>query len=181
MVATQIIEACPGTSSTPSADATPPPEPTGQPPAAPTADGEEPTPTAALNAISDDECNRGAGQSGELRMHSNGGGVHIQRGSVVSFDGTSLVVNTPDGPVTVVMSDDTHINGDVSAAFEVKVRGDLDEGVIEADEVKGLCPHGDEDEKDDDDEEDGDDDDDRGKKKHEDDDSDGDDDEEGDD
>jgi hypothetical protein len=149
MVATSIVNAC-------SADTT------DQPVDAPTdqsTDTSSPSPEAnpggetdAGEAVDDDEdddgdndagvCNRGAGHAGDLLMHVNGGGVHIQRGTVTSFDGEVLLVVTPEGSVVVLIDDDTHLNGDLFAAEEVKVRGDFDElGQVVADEVKVLCPH----------------------------------------
>jgi hypothetical protein len=89
----------------------------------------------------EDDCNRGSGQSGDLRSHSNSGGVHIQRGTVVSFSDDTLVVLTESGEVTVLITEDTGVKGDPSLAMEVKVRGDLDDGVVIADEVKVLCPN----------------------------------------
>jgi hypothetical protein len=150
----------------------------------PEAVAEVPPPAAEVAALSDgpdadedfeDEaegvCNRGAGQSGELLMHENNGGVHIQRGQVVSLEGDTLSVQTPEGTMVVMIDDDTHLNGDPAAAVEVKVRGDMDDGVLIADEVKVLCPNphgegdeGDDDERGNDDEGDGG----QGKDKHED-------------
>ena len=149
MVATSIVNAC-------SADATD--EPTDAPTDQPT-DTSSPSPEATPGgesdvgeAVDDDEgddgdddvgiCNRGAGHAGDLLMHVNGGGVHIQRGTVTSFDGEALLVVTPEGSVVVLIDDDTHLNGNLFAAEEVKVRGDFDElGQVVADEVKVLCPH----------------------------------------
>jgi hypothetical protein len=152
LVATSVVNAC-------SADATDSPTdaptdvPTDTPSATPEATPFE-TPEATPGEAVDDEddeddeagddgvCNRGAGNAGDLLMHVNGGGVHIQRGTVTSFDGEVLLVVTPEGSLVVTIDDDTHLNGDLFAAVEVKVRGDLDElGQVIADEVKVLCPH----------------------------------------
>jgi hypothetical protein len=137
----------------------------------PAAAAEVPPPAAEVAALTDEPdvdegfedeaegvCNRGAGQSGELLMHENNGGVHIQRGQVVSVEGNTLSVQTPEGTMVVMIDQGTHLNGDPAAAFEVKVRGDMDDGVLIADEVKVLCPNphgnddGDDDERDNDDE-----------------------------
>jgi hypothetical protein len=74
-------------------------------------------------------------------MHSNNGGVHVQRGRVVSVNGDVLVVLTSEGEITVEIGDDTHLNADPERAIEVKVRGEMEGDVLEADEVKSLCPN----------------------------------------
>jgi hypothetical protein len=164
LVATSVVNAC-------AADPTNPPTdgPTDPPSAMPEATpAETPEATPAREIADDDEdlddeddddavCNRGAGRAGDLLMHVNGGGVHIQRGTVTSFDGDVLLVVTPEGSVVVTIDGDTHLNGDLPAAVEVKVRGDLDElGQIIADEVKVLCPHSGDSDSDDEDGNDGD-------------------------
>jgi len=145
MVATSILNACAAA-------------PTDDP--FPTPGGDDPAGQPVLDqddAEGDDEgekvCNRGAGHAGNLLMHVNNGGVHIQRGTVTSFDGQSLEVTVPDGSLTVMIAHSTHLNGDPANAVEVKVRGEFDEGgVVIADEVKVLCPnpHGNDVENDDD-------------------------------
>jgi hypothetical protein len=142
MVATSIATECPGTIPTTPAEVPPPPA------AEIVAVVDEPKIDEEPEGEADEVCNRGAGQSGELRKHENNGGVHIQRGQMVSIEGDTLSVQTPEGTVVVMIGDDTHLNGDPATAFEVKVRGDMDDGVLLADEVKVLCPnpHGDDEE-----------------------------------
>ncbi len=146
MVATSIAAECPGTDPTTPAEVPPPPA------AEVVALVDDPNADEAVEDEAEGVCNRGAGQSGEVLMHENNGGVHIQRGQVVSIEGDHLSVQTPEGTMVVMIDEDTHLNGDAAAGFEVKVRGDVDGGVLIADEVKVLCPnpHGEDDEEDDD-------------------------------
>jgi len=136
MVATSLTDACAGAASAPTA--APDQTATGQEDDDP---GEDDDAGEDAGAGQSGVCNRGAGRPGELRMHINRGGVHIQRGAVTSSEGGSLVVETPDGPLTVVLDGDTKIKGDPNAGTEVKVRGEMDDGVVVAEEVKVLCPH----------------------------------------
>jgi hypothetical protein len=118
-----------------------------------------PTPVAAP-AVQEvqqqnDVCNRGNGRGGAVRFEvDDDGEAEIKRGAVTVNDGVSLTVETPAGPVTIVLDDETKIKGDLASALQVTVKGDLqDDNSILADEVKVVCPDGEETNRDDDDDE----------------------------
>lgn len=103
------------------------------------------TPNAEPNAEPNEECNRGGGNGGSQRFEVDDGQVEIKRGTVSASSGDSITVETPTGPVTVVITEDTEIKGDLASAAEVNVKGDLqDDDSILAREVEVLCPTGDE-------------------------------------
>jgi hypothetical protein len=133
MVATSLVDACGGAGVQPSPEAT----------------GEPAAPDGAVADVDDEDeaeqgaaCNGGPGNSGELRAKIKNGKAHIQRGAVSSANGATLVVETPDGPVTVVIDGDTKLRGNPESAAEVRVRGNVDDGVVEAEDVRVLCADG---------------------------------------
>jgi hypothetical protein len=99
-------------------------------------------------------CNRGNG-IGAVRFEvDEAGEAEIKRGAVTASDGASLTVETPRGPVTVILDEDTEIKGDLQSAKVVTVKGELqDENSILADELKVQCPNGGEANQDEDNEE----------------------------
>jgi hypothetical protein len=118
------------------ADATPSPGPT----PAPDAPVGTPTPTPAPQPLID-ECNRGPGHAGDLRLEIKDGETRIKRGTVLAFTDGMLTVDTPGGPVSVLITSDTDIKGDLSLAAEVRIEGEFDaDGNIVAEEARALCP-----------------------------------------
>lgn len=108
-----------------------------------------------------EKCNPGEAQGrGALRLKVlNGGKVIIRRAAVLSQDSGSLTVDTPSGPLTVLLDEDTDTDGDLASALAVWITGEMQEdGSVLAEDVKVLCSDGDGDE--DEREEDGDEDDD---------------------
>jgi Domain of unknown function (DUF5666) len=91
-----------------------------------------------------DGCNRDNGRGGSVRFEVNEDGeAKIKHGAVSANDGASLTVETPRGPVTVILDEDTEIRGDLGSAATVTVQGDRqDDNSILADEVKVQCPNG---------------------------------------
>ena len=89
-----------------------------------------------------EECNRGPGKAGEFRLEIEDDEVEIDRGTVASFDGTTLIiVGAPAGPISAVLTAESEIDGELATAIEVRLKGIvLEDGNIVIDEVKVLCP-----------------------------------------
>ncbi len=109
-----------------------------------------PTPVAAP-AVQEvqqqnETCGSGAQGRGPARFEvDEDGEAEIKHGAVTANDGASLTVETPRGPVTVLLDEDTEIKGDLDSAAAVTVQGSLQgDNSILADEVKVLCPDGEE-------------------------------------
>ena len=86
-------------------------------------------------------CDRGPGEPGDLRLETDDGEVEIQRGGVLSYSEGMLEVETVIGPLTVMVDAGTEVDGDLSLATEVRVKGTMMDGSsVLADEVKALCP-----------------------------------------
>ena len=86
-------------------------------------------------------CDRGPGEPGDLRLEIEDGEVDIQRGGVLSYAEGMLEVETGIGPLMVIMDAGTEVDGDLSLATEVRVKGTMMDGSsVLADEVKALCP-----------------------------------------
>jgi hypothetical protein len=104
------------------------------------------------DADRDDDCKHGARGRGaaQLKVRKDGE-ARIRNAAVLSSDAGSLTVDTPGGPVVVRIDDDAEVNGDLAAAAEVEVEGELnDANAIQASQVEVLCAVGaDEDEGDD--------------------------------
>lgn len=100
------------------------------------------------NADADDddveleECNRGPGKAGEFRLEIEDDEVEIDRGTVASFNGTTLIiVGLPGGAISAVLTAESEIDGELTTAIEVRLKGIvLEDGNIVIDEVKVLCP-----------------------------------------
>ena len=103
-----------------------------------------------------EECNRGPGKAGEFRLEIEDDEVEIDRGTVASFDGTTLIiVGSPGGPISAVLTAESEIDGDLATSIEVRLKGTvLEDGNIVIDEVKVLCPEPEAEEEDPDDDED---------------------------
>jgi Domain of unknown function (DUF5666) len=102
-----------------------------------------PSPQASL-AVQEAECGRGNGRSA-LRLEVDDGEVRIKRGEVVSANAGSVTVDTPRGPIAVRIDEDTEVSGDLAAAVQVQVEGELDdEGAVQAAQVDVLCATADE-------------------------------------
>ena len=87
------------------------------------------------------ECNSGPGNAGDFILEEGDGEAEIKRGTVLSFDGSVLMIDAPDGPLTVIVTSSTDVDGNLSLAEEVRVRGTLtDTGTILAERAKVLCP-----------------------------------------
>ena len=113
-------------------------------PPAPTTAGPAPIAGAGADfggaAADDDHCNRGPGHAGDLRLDVKQGKVDLKRGTVLTFTPGSLTVDTLGGPVTVMITDETKVKGDLSLAGEVRIKGELDGDTIVADKAWALCP-----------------------------------------
>ncbi len=91
--------------------------------------------------LSGDECNSGPGDAGDCRLEIGDGEVEIKRGTVLSFEGGLLMIESPEGPLSVIVNTSTDVEGNLSLAEEVRVKGTLtEEGAILAEEVRVLCP-----------------------------------------
>ena len=91
--------------------------------------------------IGGDECNSGSGNAGDFILEVGDGEAEIKRGTVLSFDGSLLMIDSPAGPLTVIVDSSTDVDGNLSLAEEVRVRGTLtDATTILAERVKVLCP-----------------------------------------
>lgn len=105
-----------------------------------------PAPIAAAGAdfgegaSADGQCNRGPGHAGDLRLDVKHGKVDLKRGTVLAATPGSMTVDTLGGSVAVMITDETKVKGDLSLAAEVRIKGDLDNGVIVADKAWALCP-----------------------------------------
>ncbi|HET9476492.1 MAG TPA: hypothetical protein VFP63_03285 [Dehalococcoidia bacterium] len=96
-------------------------------------------------SVSEDaeHCNRGPGHAGDLRLEVRGKGVDIKRATVLSSDGGVVTLKTLGGQITVLITDETKVIGDLSLASEVRIKGDLDENeAVVADRAWALCPDG---------------------------------------
>jgi Domain of unknown function (DUF5666) len=89
----------------------------------------------------DKDCRRAALGRGAGRLKVKDGEVRIKHGAVLSSDSGSLTVDTPAGPVVVRIDDDTEVSGDLTAAAEVEIEGDLEnDDLVLAAQVEVLCP-----------------------------------------
>ena len=87
------------------------------------------------------QCNRGPGHAGDLRLEVKDGEGKIKRGAVLSFMDGTLTVDAPGGPISVLITSDTEVKGDLSIAAEVRLEGMLDEdGAVVAEKARALCP-----------------------------------------
>ena len=93
------------------------------------------------DADQDDDCKHGARGRGatQLKVRKDGE-ARIRNAAVLSSDAGSLTVDTPAGPVVVRIDDDAEVNGDLAAAAEVEVEGELDDDdTVRASQVDVLC------------------------------------------
>ena len=106
------------------------------------------SPAAAVQEVQqqNETCGAGAQGRGPAGFEvDDDGEAKIKHGAVTANDGASLTVETPRGAVTVLVDEDTKIKGDLDSAAAVTVRGSLQgDNSILADEVKVLCPDGEE-------------------------------------
>ena len=99
------------------------------------------------NAGEDDDqdenenCEHGAQGRGAARLKVNQDGeARIKHAAVLASDAGSLTVDTPAGPVVVRIDDDTEVNGDLAAAGEVEIEGELeDDDSVRAAQIEVLC------------------------------------------
>ena len=96
----------------------------------------------------DDDCKHGAQGRGAAQLKvKKDGEARIKHAAVLSSEADSLTVDTPAGAVVVRIDDDTDVSGDLAAAAEVEIEGDLeDDDAILADQIDVLCRGADEDE-----------------------------------
>ena len=67
--------------------------------------------------------------------------LRIERASLILYDGASLVVSTVDGPVSLVMTLETQVLGDLGTATQVRVEAHrTGSGKVIGDVVQVLCP-----------------------------------------
>ncbi len=93
------------------------------------------------NAKDNEKCNPGQARGhGALRLKVHNGKAMIRRTPVLSQDAGSLTVDTPSGPVSVLVDEDTDVSGDLESASAVWVTGEMqDDGSILAEDIKVLC------------------------------------------
>ena len=117
-------------------------EPTPQPTPLTPAGSDEPA-ASASEAPGGGDCRRGPGHVGDLRLEVSGEAVEIKRGTVMSFTPGVITVKSLGGSITVMITGDTKIIGDLSLATEVRVKGDLaQDGSVVADRAWAICPNG---------------------------------------
>jgi hypothetical protein len=67
--------------------------------------------------------------------------VRIERGTLVSYEAGVLVLATADGPVSLVVTVETQVLGDLAAATQVRVEAQLTgNGKLKGKRVEVLCP-----------------------------------------
>ena len=100
----------------------------------------------------DNDCRRGSQGRTAARLRVDDGEVRIGRGAMLSSESGTLTVDTPAGPVVVRIDDETEVRGNIEAAGDVEVEGELDDDdSVQASRVEVLCAVGeDEDDEDDD-------------------------------
>ena len=82
---------------------------------------------------------RALDRAAQLEVRKDGE-ARIRNAAVLSSDAGSLTVDTPAGPVVVRIDDDAEVNGDLAAAAEVEVEGELDDDdTVLASQVDVLC------------------------------------------
>jgi hypothetical protein len=86
-------------------------------------------------------CNRGPGNSGDFRLELDGDEAKLDRGRVYLVDGNQLVVPTPDGALTIVLSAGTRIDdGYPTPGAEIRAEGTMSaSGELLAERVRVLC------------------------------------------
>jgi hypothetical protein len=86
-------------------------------------------------------CNRGPGNSGDFRLELDGDEAKLDRGRVYLVNGNELVVPTPDGALTIVLSAGTRIDdGDPTPGAEIRAEGTMSaSGELLAERVRVLC------------------------------------------
>ena len=95
-----------------------------------------PQPTPAPTPL--DSCLQA--ESGIVVDHNR---LRIARGSVVSYGAGVLVLATADGPISLVITADTLVTGDLTVATQVRVEAHrTGSGKIVTQLVEVLCPHG---------------------------------------
>lgn len=89
----------------------------------------------------DKDCKHGPQARGAAQLKvRRDGEARIKRAAILSSDAGSLTVDTPAGPVVVRIDDDTEVNGNLAAAGEVEVEGELDDDdAVHASQVEVLC------------------------------------------
>jgi hypothetical protein len=69
--------------------------------------------------------------------------VRIERGSLASYEAGVLVLTTADGPVSLMITVETQVIGDLAAATQVRVEAQLTgNGKVMGKLVEVLCPPG---------------------------------------
>jgi len=87
-----------------------------------------------------EDCKRGANGRGAARLKVHDGEAEAKRVAVLSRDGGDLTVQSPSGTLSVRLDDNTHIEGDLASAQDVRVRGRLQgNDSIVAQEIDVLC------------------------------------------
>jgi hypothetical protein len=93
----------------------------------------------------DEDCTRGANGRGAMRLRVRDGEAEAKRASVISSDGDNLMVETPSGQLSVRVDSDTDVEGDLTGAGDISIRGRMqDEDSILAEEIQVLCAQGNE-------------------------------------
>ena len=86
-------------------------------------------------------CNRGPGTSGDFRLEVDGDGAKLDRGRVYLVEGNEIVVPTPDGALTIILSPDTRIDdGYPAPGAEIRAEGTMSPaGELHAERIRVLC------------------------------------------
>jgi hypothetical protein len=88
-------------------------------------------------------CTQGTNGRGAMRLRVRDGEAEAKRVSVVSHDGDNLTVESPSGRLSIRVDDETDVEGDLTAAAEVRIRGHVqDDDSILAEEIDVLCVQG---------------------------------------
>jgi hypothetical protein len=134
-VADEVVAIC-SVAATPTPVPTPTPGPMTPGPSPEAIPAETPEP-----AVDERICNRSPGRAGDMRFEVDHDEVKIKRGAVLAFVDGSLTVDTPGGPITVMITSDTEVKGDLTLATEVRLESAFDDaGNILAEEIRALCP-----------------------------------------
>jgi hypothetical protein len=90
----------------------------------------------------DNDCRRASGRAA-ARLSVDDGEVRIRNAAVLSSDSRSLTVDTPAGPFVVRIDDETEVRGDLDAADDIEIEGELaDANSVQASRIEVLCAAG---------------------------------------
>lgn len=114
------------------------------------ADAVTPSPAPAAQATdqasqpqASEDCKHGSNGRGAARLKVHDGEAEAKRVTVLSREGDDLTVQSPSGPISVRVDNETDVEGDLVSAQEIRVQGRLqDDDSIIAAEIDVLCVQG---------------------------------------